>query len=254
MAQAQTTVSVTVSLAAFGFLKGVDPGTAIQALRRHRERLLGDLRRAVAARLEQPFEVVAGLGSLLWYHAGELLDEVFETVSGRTAPATDDMAIFAWAQAQKQHAKSKLDRGLRAEAEPVLREAISTYEQMRRLRDWERGQFAECLIIAGDPARALEVLDGVVRDRSAHWHHRRAQAQLALGRLAAALEEISAAIAQNGEEKYQATFLHERWRIRLALGEKEAIEDLREAHRVCQSGKYKEQLGRELAEAEQGPS
>ncbi len=252
MAQDQSTVAITVALAAFGLLRGVASERAIPLIRHNLARLLKDLNNAIATRLEQPFEIVAQLGSLLWYHDGDLLDDIFNTVSGRSVPTADDAAIFSWAQAQKQYVKSKLDRGLSDEdARPLLKDAVATYEQMRRMSDWERVQFAECLLIADDPGRALIVLDGVKKDRSAHWHHRRAQAHLALGDSASARAAIDTAIAENKEDRYQSTFLYERWRIRREQKDKDAIMDLREAHRVCSAAKYKEQLQIELKQAEQ---
>ena len=82
MAQDQSTVAITVALAAFGLLRGVASERAIPLIRHNLARLLKDLNNAIATRLEQPFEIVAQLGSLLWYHDGDLLDDIFSTVSG----------------------------------------------------------------------------------------------------------------------------------------------------------------------------
>jgi hypothetical protein len=64
-------------------------------------------------------------------------------------------------------------------------------------------------------------------------HHRSAQAHLALGDAAAARIAIDAAIAGNRDERCPPTFLHQRWLIRRAQKDADAIADLREAYRLC---------------------
>lgn len=247
---AQAASTVTVTLAAFEFLRRVDTARTVALLRLHESRLLADLREAAAAGLEQPFGVVAALSTVLWYHAPDLLESFFNALPSRAVAFDDDHALFAWAQVQKNVAKTHLERDPHSErAADLLREARATYEQLERPSERELVQYAECLIVSGTPRDALAVLARTT-DRSPFWHHRSAQAHCALGNLAAARDAIDQALTGTYAPTFEATFLHERWLIRRKLGDSAAIEDLNRAVVVCQPGRYCDQLVYELASVE----
>jgi tetratricopeptide (TPR) repeat protein len=245
LAQSADTVSVTVGLAAFGFLSQVDPARAIPLIQSNRARLFSQLQHGLANRLEQPFDVVAQLAGAFWYRGAELVEELFGVVAGQPVPAGDDGVIFAWAQAQKQYAKSKLSKDPES-ARRLLQEAIASYEQIRELKGWQPVQFADCLVVAREHARALQILDAPNVEQSVHWHHRRAQALRELGRAPEALVEIDHALAQ-ALPKFRSTLLYERWLIRGALGDAQAVADLKEAFDLCEPGEYRDKMAKELA-------
>lgn len=220
--------SDTVALGAFSLLRG-DRGRVI--LKNRAEQFATLLSRAASVGLDQAFDVLAELAGDLWYQEPDLLQQLSEALPSRLVAPSSDKDWFAWAQLRKALAKTRLEGdALLAEVRPLLDEARESYAAMKSPNHFHLVQASECSILLSEPFDALALLEKVDGPkREANWHHRRAQALRLSERFDEALEEIEQSINDPSAKKFVAAFLEERWKIKKAKGDGDAVESLRQA-------------------------
>ncbi len=129
-------------------------------------------------------------------------------------------------------------------------QALRYYEAVEAPKDFGLQKHSQLLIEMGRHAEAEEVLRRIA-EPSAFAFYRLSQAQLAQGKNDEALIAIDEAISRltPGQGRFRSSFLAQRFETRVALGDASALEDLEEAHRICEEGKYRLMLQRRLAAA-----
>jgi tetratricopeptide (TPR) repeat protein len=251
LAKAQpAAVSVQVTLATFSLLreKALKPH-AVRLLREHEELLIDNIRRAVPFSHQQPFAVAAALGVDLWYQEPALFRRLVDALPAAYSFPATDRDRFDLAQILKFGAKVVL-QDQPGHANRLLEEANCVYESMAVRNNFQRIQFSECLTLLDLAPAAVQELSAVPKEeRDSFWHQRQAQALLRMGDPRAALAHINVALQDKLQEKYHPAFFHDRFLIRRALGESNAIADLEAAVARCGPGRYKLELEAELATA-----
>ncbi|WP_437815025.1 hypothetical protein [Sorangium sp. So ce1078] len=183
----------------------------------------------------------------------ELVSRMFETIEWRDSAPASDGERFDWAQAHKQTAKAiGLDDPRRRE---FLAAADEAYRSIAAPTPYHRVQHAEALILLRQFAAADARLEEVpAAGRESFWWQRKAQALVESGRAAAARDAIDRALELLKDPKFRAAFLADRSRIRTALADAAAGEDLEAAIDLLPPGdKHRAKLEAELAVLRAGP-
>lgn len=136
-----------------------------------------------------------------------------------------------------------IDQGFQAQA-------LRYYEAVRAPSDYGLQKHGQLLIEMGRHADAEAVLARIA-EPGPFAFYRLSQAQLPQGKRDEARDAIEKAIAGLAPDQahFRTTFLVQRFEARRALSDPAAREDLEEAYRLCEPGRYKDALARRLAEA-----
>lgn len=128
------------------------------------------------------------------------------------------------------------------------KQALRYYEAVEAPTDFGLQKHGQLLIEMNLPGDAEAVLLRIA-DPGAFALYRLSQAQLALHKAADALIAIDTALSRldSKQAHFRSSFLAQRYEARRALNDPDARDDLEEAHRLCEPGKYKDILGGRLA-------
>lgn len=128
------------------------------------------------------------------------------------------------------------------------KQALRYYDSVEAPKDFGLQKHGQLLIEMERPADAEAVLLRIAAPGPFAFY-RLSQAQLALGKAADALIAIDMALARldSKQAHFRPSFLAQRHDARRALNDPCARDDLEEAHRLCEPGKYKDILGGRLA-------
>lgn len=128
------------------------------------------------------------------------------------------------------------------------KQALRYYEAVVAPKDFGLQKHGQLLIEMDRPADAEAVLLRIA-EPGAFASYRLSQAQLALGKAAEALIAIDTALTRldSKQAHFRPSFLAQRYDARRALNDSYARDDLEEAYRLCEPGKYKDILGGRLA-------
>lgn len=240
-------VGISVTLAATSDLRGRD--LIKEASERYRTMIADRIIAAGSRGFEQAFLAFAAIGSHWRWTYPELFMEVFRELPPRVL--TEDLSdeqLAAWGSILLDAQELMPAENQQA----ILSEAVSFYNAIRDPSPFVSRYKAKALRLDGHLEEALDLLTGMVRDGPDAWNlHEYSKALHVAGRHREALEVIDRALAEivagRAAAKYEAAFLEHRFAIRLALGEADAVEDLRTAYDVCADAKYRVQIGERLA-------
>lgn len=225
----------------------------LETISAHRTLLVDSLKRALKFGHDQPYKLIAALGLKLSYDAPGLFLELVELVPERLSPAETDEELFAWAQTLKLAGKA-LREAHDERAPSFFKEAVTFYLQLKKPNEFMIIQFAEGMLLVDRAADAEKLLDRVVASqRKEFWYHRKAEALRMKGDFALALTQIDLALAVE-KSSYRSTYLYERFRIRVGLGDTAARADLDAAILECKNDKFKRQLDAERDLLDKKPS
>jgi tetratricopeptide (TPR) repeat protein len=198
---------------------------------------------AADAGLEQAYSALASIGRHWSWREPERMLRVASKLPMPSVTTARDRTSGALGEifAKTAKAAGNADRDMQERA-------LQFFDSIRAPDDFLRQKHAEALIDVdrfADAEAVLRPIDGV--KTRAFPAHRLSQARLGQGDPAEALTLIDAALAAltDKQQMYLATFLAHRWRVRQALGDPQAVDDLDRAIVACEPGKY-----RSLLEAE----
>ena len=208
-------------------------------------RLVADFIMSSTSRgFDQALVSFAAIGRALRYHDEELFMSVLQTL-GHVAPvdARDDKERAAWGHIYLSAADV---RGC-DNADAYATFALEFYDSLKRQDNFVFQQKGHCLFRLSRFKEACEILEPLVRTEPNPWNrYWLSKALCELGDLNQAITLIDEALAEPKAESYRATLLEHRYEIRKKRGDQKAIEDLQQAHHICQDGKHKGSLANKL--------
>ncbi|RKH87548.1 hypothetical protein D7Y21_18605 [Corallococcus sp. AB045] len=208
--------------------------------------LMRSLARARELDRGHAFQLIASVSQKTHYTMPELTLRLFEAIEWRDSVPSSESERFNWAQAHKAAAKAV------QASDPRRREFLlasdDVYASMAAPNSYQKIQHSEALILLEEFAGANERLDQVPsRDRQCFWWQRKAQALLGMKQSARALDAINEALGGLKDEKFMPAFLHDRFKIKVALLDLSAGQDLIQAIGLLVPGdKYRNELEMEF--------
>lgn len=191
----------------------------------------------------QPVRAFAAVGPDWSYTEPALFLEVFEEIDlGSPDAAEDDDERVAvgriYVAAHKMYARD----GRTTDADAALARALEFFASVGKVTPFASSQYADALILGGQPDRAGEVLDGIPADRrDEFWHLRRAES-LQGSDAAGALRQIDGGLAAVRDSKYRATFLARKAELLRAVGDPQADATLADAIASCENDRFRQEL------------
>jgi hypothetical protein len=239
------TVSLNVLLETFRVLALNDVD-----MTRYEARIMASIEHAGELDLAVAIGVVSQIAQRIHFKSPDLVLRMFSAIEwSAVAAAPSDR--FDWAQAHKFAAKAA--RAKAQSPKQFLDAAVEAYRQAPRSKPYHRTQFADALIELNRYTEANEELELVpAAKRDVFFWQRKAQALHGMGEPSLALAAINSALDSltAKDERYRSTFLADRSRIRLALGDADALSDLETAIALLSPGdKNRERLEAVLDEA-----
>jgi tetratricopeptide (TPR) repeat protein len=210
------------------------------------KRRLSLLAKSVESRLsfasEQPLSTIAGIGAAVSYEHPELIPPLVGMIRATEENRASEEEKFALAQLHKVQGKILREQGHSEEAKSEFEQAELLYSELPFADGYRTVQRAENLLLLFRPEKALEQLSFVNEEkREAFWYQREAQALRDLSQFPEALCAVDKALSSS-KPNFRATFLHDRWLIRQAKKDPNAADDLNEAIRCCEPGKFLESM------------
>lgn len=193
--------------------------------------------------------LISSVAQKTWFTMPSLVLAMYDSIEWRDAVPGSDQEHFEWAQAHKSAAKA-----INARVDPrrteFLEAAIEAYQRIPRPNQYYSVQYAEALVLLERFQEANIALDHIKpNERNEFWYQRHAQALLGEKRLADALAAIKKGIDMLHDHKYKAAFLEDRYKIRKALCDTAASDDLVAAITCLPAGdKYRLELEEKLAQ------
>jgi tetratricopeptide (TPR) repeat protein len=195
------------------------------ALGKHQELLTSSVKHASGVDLSMAFRLITSVGQRTWFSSPETVVPMFDAIDSRGfAPAPND--AFEWAQAHKYAAM-----GLNPDhpkRRSLLSDAIRLFGLAKpTTSEYQRTHHAEALILANAYEQANEQLERVPEDRRGpFWWQRRAQALAGLSRHDEAKVACDKALETLKDTTLRPAFHADRFRIRRAMGDESAVDDL----------------------------
>lgn len=217
-------VSSSTLMALGDLLNGNRSTWAMDILATHEELFLSEALYAAASGVSQGYHSIAGFVRALAWHAPERVSEVLERLPEPTPLLMDDDQSRAGFAEIMFHAATAGPEAL------YLPKALEAYEALSSPDDYQRRKWGETLFRLGRLDDAENMLNRVSDESGRIWlAHNLSQVKLAKGQLDLALSLIdeSVAGAVGAERKYRSSFLLQRAKVRLAMGE-EPTDDIAE--------------------------
>jgi len=195
------------------------------ALEKHQELLTSSVKHASGVDLSMAFRLITSVGQRTWFSSPETVVPMFDAIDSRGfSPAPND--AFEWAQAHKYAAM-----GLNPDhpkRRSLLSDAIRLFGLAKATTsEYQRTHHAEALILTNAYEQANEQLERVPEDRRGpFWWQRRAQALAGLSRHDEAKVACDKALETLKDTTLRPAFLADRFRIRWAMGDESAVDDL----------------------------
>lgn len=231
-------VSTTVVLAAF--TEANDAKIAVK----YRKVLFEHLRKALKISYDQPYQVVARLGNLLWYTDPEFLADLVAILPSRLHVPDSDDAKYNWAQTQKFAARAVPSKQVAYE-----RGAEFTYASIEAPKSIHLTQWSDLLIRQARGDEAIALLERPECKRDMYWFQRMGQA-VRFTDPARAEELFGSAMdaKQEGGERFLSAIYRDRSRAREDQGNTQgALADLQHAIGICKDDKFLRELEDDLA-------
>jgi len=198
---------------------------------------------AAAVGLDQAYQTFASVGrNWVWNEPKRFL-KLFHAIPERSpALIGTDRDRFAYGELLRLVAKATNDLTFQLKA-------LEAFELVETPDDFQRQQYAQLLIDMNRPADAIEVLQRIEKP-NLFSNYRLSQAKLDVGAEVDALPLIDTSIAALGAstQKYRSAFHEHRFKVRVALGDVGAIDDLHSAIAACKDAKYLRSLNARLAQ------
>lgn len=209
-------VSSSTLMALGDLLNGNRATWAAEILADHEELFLSEALYAAASGVSQGYHSIASFVRALVWHAPIRVAEVLTRLPEPTPLLMDDD------QSRAGYAEIMFHAATAGQEEIYLPRALEAFEALSAPDDYQRRKWGETLFRLNRLDEADAML-GTVLDKSGHiWlAHSRSQVKLAKGDLSLALALVDEAIAGavGAERKYRSSFLLQRAKVRLAMGD-----------------------------------
>ena len=241
----------TLRIPAWVELAQLEPSTVAESV----GEIVGQLEEVDAREIAAAYGLVAQVASRLAFEEPDTTLALFRAIEDGEPSFSSDRERCDWARAQLSAAKASRERGDEPSFERLLQGATDTYAAVlpERVGNFHRVQQAEALILQERFPQASATLDlSDNAGRTEFWYHRRAQAARGMHEYESALTHINSALESLSDIRFRSAFLEERFRIRDALGDSAAAEDLEAAIDGADNAKYRARLSERLSEFTRG--
>jgi hypothetical protein len=215
---------------------------------RHAEAIESAIIQATAAGLDQGYQTFAAVGRHWVWHDPDRFRRVWEELPPRTPTSVaGDRERFNYGEILQQAAKIFPEV-----AGDFRSKALEFFEAVATPDAFQAQKHGQLLVEMGRPGDAAGVLEAIPDFDGNPWVlYWLSKAHLDVGNAPKALERIDGAIGLliDKTQSYRSTFRAHRYEVRSRLNDADAIEDLIEAHRVCNEPKFKRLLEARLASA-----
>ncbi len=241
-------VLASIETLGWGLLTKAIPNALEEALKVYGELVAEYVTSSAARGFDQAFVSFAAIGRALRYHDEETFLRVLKSL-GRVRPedVRDDRERAAWGHIFLSAGEARLiDK-----PEEYLGLALEFYDSLTDPNPFIRQQKGHtlCRLARFDKARA--VLQPLVVEQPNPWNRYWLSKVLTHSQeFDRALALIDEALAEPKATNFKAALFEQRFEIRKARGDLDAIDDLRRAHKECIDSKYKGALGKKLAETQ----
>lgn len=238
-------VLASIEALGWGLLKKAIPNALADALAVYGETVADLISSSAARGFDQAFVSFAAIGRALRYHDEGLFLRVLSSL-GRVRPedARDDKERAAWGHIYLSASEAPSIEN----ANEYATLALEFYESLREPNPFERQQTGHAMCQLSRFDEAGEILETLVKEEPNAWNRFwLSKVVVHRGDFGRAVELIDAALVEPKAGSYAATFLEQRFNIRKARGDADAIVDLQKAHDSCVDGKYKGALAKRLA-------
>jgi len=209
-------VSSSTLMALGDLLNGNRATWAADVLANHEELFLNEALYAAASGVSQGYHSIASFVRALVWHAPERVSEVLERLPEPTPLLMDDD------QSRAGFAEIMFHAATAGPEELYLPKALEAYEALSAPDDYQKRKWGETLYRLGRLDDAEDLLETVSDESGRIWlTHNLSQVKLAKGELQLALTLVdeSVAGAVGADRKYRSSFLLQRAKVRLAMGE-----------------------------------
>lgn len=238
-------VLASIEVLGWGLLTKAIPNALPEALAIYGE-LVADLITSSAARgFDQAFVAFAAIGRALRYHDEALFMKVLQPL-GQVTPeeARDDKERAAWGHIFLSASEARTI----TDSQAYLELALRFYDSLAAPDPFIRQQKGHALCQLSRYPEARAVLEPLVAEQPNPWNRYWLSKALADHReFERAIELVDEALAEPKAANFRSALLEQRFDVRQARGDHDAIEDLQRAHAACRDGKYKAALARKLA-------
>lgn len=234
-------VSSNVALATLQSLPSVGGKWRQELFDKHADLIEREIVVAAEAGAEDALLAFAAVARHWSWHDRDRLLRVFASVELLDPFMLDDRTRAACGEVFAEVGKAQ-------DGAAFQKQALRYYEAVEAPTDFGLQKHGQLLIEMNLPADAEAVLLRIA-EPGAFALYRLSQAQLALHKASDALIAIDTALARLDSKQvhFRSSFLAQRYEARHALNDPGARDDLEEAHRLCEPGKYKDILGGRLA-------
>lgn len=239
-------VLASIETLGWGLLTKAIPNALAEALAVYGELVADYITSSAARGFDQAFVSFAAIARALRYHDEDTFLRVLQSL-GRVRPedARDDKERAAWGHIFLSASEARsIDK-----PKEYLGLALEFYDALKDPEPFIRQQkgHALCRLSRFDEARA--VLQPLVDEQPNPWNRYWLSKVLANSKeFDRAIALIDDALAEPKAAKFKAALFEQRFEIRKARADADAIDDLRKAHEACLDGKYKGALAKKLAE------
>jgi tetratricopeptide (TPR) repeat protein len=239
-------VLASIETLGWGLLNKAIPNALAEALQMYGDLVTEYVTSSAARGFDQAFVSFAAIGRALRYHDEEKFQRVLRSL-GRVRPedARDDKERAAWGNIFLSAGEAQsIDK-----PEEYLGLALEFYDSIQNPEPFilQQKGHALCRLSRFEEARA--VLQPLVDDKPNPWNRYWLSKVLTNSQeFDRALKLLDEALADPKAANFRAALFEQRFEIRKACGEVDAIDDLRKAYEVCNDDKHKGSLGKKLAE------
>jgi hypothetical protein len=218
---------------------------------RHAELIEREIRTAAEGGSDQAFAAFASVGRHWVWHDPERLIDLLATVPLKDPTLADDRACVACGEILQQAAKATElpNRDLQVRA-------LAYFRAVQHPDDFALQKTGALLVEMDRESEAEEVLRSISRLETNPWAQYWLSKAVLVRDASQSLALIDSAIVNlgQGQDRFLSAFYAQRFEARHALGDNSAAEDLRQALRVCDNGKFRSVLERRLMQAESAPA
>tara|TARA_R110002049_G_scaffold263231_2_gene439433 strand:- start:24 stop:2813 length:2790 start_codon:yes stop_codon:yes gene_type:complete len=233
-------------------LSKVIPNILPEALKEYRYLVAEFISSSASRGFDQAFISFSAISRVFKYHHEELFLETVKTL-GPLSPedAKDDRVRAALggiylAASEVQDCDHQADKN--------AEHALGFYDSIANLdafnsqeKDFILQQKGHCYYRLSRFEEARDLLQSLVSKAPTPWNrYWLSKAELKLENHDAALTLIDESLADPKSKLYKTTFLEHRFEIRNSRGDTDAIEDLKEAHKLCTDAKHKASIAKKL--------
>lgn len=238
-------VLASIETLGWGLLKKAIPNALADALTEYGELVADYITSSAARGFDQAFVSFAAIGRALRYYDEDAFLRVLRSL-GRVRPedARDDKERAAWGNIFLSASEARtIDK-----SQEYLGLALEFYDSLKAPDPFIRQQqgHALCRLLRFNDARA--VLEPLVAEQPNPWNRYWLSVALAdNNEFDRAIALIDDALVEPKAANFKAALFEQRFDLRKARGDVDAIDDLRKAQDACVDGKHKGAISRKLA-------